>query len=65
MVSEMVILSCDSWAEKALVPAFVFFFQLLYPFAWVNDPLRGTAAAAGERMLIGGGRCCELVGLKL
>ena len=29
MVSEMVALACDSWAERALVPAFVFFFQLL------------------------------------
>ena len=34
------------------MPAFVFFFQLLYPFAWVNDPLRATAAAAGGTMLI-------------
>jgi hopene-associated glycosyltransferase HpnB len=35
-----------------LVPAFVFFFQLLYPFAWVNDSLRSTAAAAGGSVLI-------------
>jgi hopene-associated glycosyltransferase HpnB len=52
LVSEMVALNCDSAAEHALVPAFVFFFQLLYPFAWVNDPLRATAAAAGGTMLI-------------
>ena len=52
LVSEMVALNCDSTAEHALVPAFVFFFQLLYPFAWVNDPLRATAAAAGGTMLI-------------
>jgi glycosyltransferase involved in cell wall biosynthesis len=52
MVSEMVALSCDSLAERALVPAFVYFFQLLYPFAWVNDPLRATAAAAGGTILI-------------
>jgi hopene-associated glycosyltransferase HpnB len=52
LVSEMVTLSCDSLAERALVPAFVFFFQLLYPFAWVNDPLRGTAAAAGGTILL-------------
>jgi hopene-associated glycosyltransferase HpnB len=52
LVSEMVRLKCDTWAERALVPAFVFFFQLLYPFAWVNDGLRATAAAAGGTILI-------------
>ena len=52
MVSEMVTLSCDSLAEKALVPAFVFFFQLLYPFAWVNNPQRVAAAAAGGTILL-------------
>jgi hopene-associated glycosyltransferase HpnB len=52
MVSEMVTLSCGSVAEKALIPAFVFYFQLLYPFAWVNNPLCGTAAAAGGSVLI-------------
>jgi hopene-associated glycosyltransferase HpnB len=52
LVSEMVALSCDSWAEKALIPAFVFYFQLLYPFAQVNNPLSGTAAAAGGTVLI-------------
>jgi hopene-associated glycosyltransferase HpnB len=52
LVSEMVALECATPAERALVPAFVYFFQLLYPFAWVNDPLRGTAAAAGGTALI-------------
>jgi hopene-associated glycosyltransferase HpnB len=52
LVSEMVALNCASWAERALVPAFVFFFQLLYPFQWVNDPLRKTAAAAGGTVLL-------------
>jgi hopene-associated glycosyltransferase HpnB len=52
LVSEMVALHCSSHAEHALVPAFVFFFQLLYPFDWVNDPLRVTAAAAGGTILI-------------
>ena len=52
LVSGMVALACESAAERALVPAFVYFFQLLYPFAWVNDPLRPTAAAAGGTILI-------------
>jgi hopene-associated glycosyltransferase HpnB len=52
LVSEMVVLNCDSQAEHALVPAFVYFFQLLYPFDWVNDPLRATAAAAGGTIVL-------------
>jgi hopene-associated glycosyltransferase HpnB len=52
LVSEMVELSRDGWAAQALLPAFVYFFQMLYPFAWVNDPFRGTAAAAGGAILI-------------
>ena len=52
MVSEMVALHCRSVPERALVPAFVYLFQLLYPFARVNDPRRSTAAAAGGTVLI-------------
>ena len=52
LVSEMVELRCASLAERALVPAFVFFFQLLYPFARVNDPRCRTAAAAGGTVLL-------------
>lgn len=52
LTSEMVTLACESWAERAFVPAFVFFFQLLYPFAWVNDRDKPTAAAAGGTILI-------------
>jgi hopene-associated glycosyltransferase HpnB len=52
MASLMVRLSTDSLAEKAVVPAFVFFFRMLYPFAWVREPLRATAAAAGGYVLI-------------
>jgi hopene-associated glycosyltransferase HpnB len=52
MVSEMVRLNCASVAERLLVPAFVYFFQMLYPFAKVNDPRSAVAAAAGGTMLI-------------
>ena len=52
LTSLMVKLRCESPAERWLVPAFVFFFQMLYPFAFVNDPGRRTAAAAGGCMLV-------------
>lgn len=52
LVSVMVRLRTDSFAEKLLIPAFVFFFFELYPPAWVSDPRSRTAAAAGGVMLI-------------
>ena len=52
LVSLMAELSCATPAERFLIPAFVFFFQMLYPFAWVADPRRRTAAAAGGCMLV-------------
>ncbi|POF62804.1 glycosyl transferase [Novacetimonas maltaceti] len=51
-VSEMVELNCKSPAERMLVPAFVFFFALLYPFASVNNPRSRTAGAAGGTILV-------------
>jgi hopene-associated glycosyltransferase HpnB len=52
LVSLMAKLHCESFAEKLLIPAFVFFFAMLFPFAWSNDPARKTAAAAGGCMLV-------------
>ena len=52
LVSLMVRLRCASGWERLLIPAFVFFFQKLYPFPWVADPRRRTAAAAGGCMLV-------------
>lgn len=52
LVSRMALLRCQSLAERALIPAFVFFFQLLYPFRAVNLPKRSTAAAAGGCVLV-------------
>jgi hopene-associated glycosyltransferase HpnB len=50
--SLMARLRCESIAERLTIPAFIFFFQMLYPFSWVNDASRRTAAAAGGCMLV-------------
>jgi hopene-associated glycosyltransferase HpnB len=50
--SLMVNLRCATIAERAFVPAFIFFFQMLYPFAWVNRRDHPMAAAAGGCMLV-------------
>jgi hopene-associated glycosyltransferase HpnB len=50
--SLMVKLRCESTAERALIPAFIFFFQMLYPFSWVNRADGAVAAAAGGCMLV-------------
>ena len=52
LTSLMAKLRCESFAERMFVPAFIFFFQMLYPFAWANDTRRSTAAAAGGCMLV-------------
>jgi hopene-associated glycosyltransferase HpnB len=50
--SWMAKLNCASWVERALIPAFIFFFQMLYPFRWINQPRARTAGAAGGCMLV-------------
>jgi hopene-associated glycosyltransferase HpnB len=52
LVSHMVKLSTGRPAERLLIPAFVFFFFALYPPAWIAEPRRKTAAAAGGCLLI-------------
>jgi hopene-associated glycosyltransferase HpnB len=51
LTSLMAKLSCANAAERLLIPAFVYFFGMLYPFAWVSDPKRKLAGAAGGCML--------------
>lgn len=50
--SRMARLRCASFAERLLIPPFVFFFILLYPPRWVNDPRKTTAASAGGCVLL-------------
>jgi hopene-associated glycosyltransferase HpnB len=52
LTSLMAKLRCETFAERASIPAFIFFFQMLYPFAWVNQPQSPVAAAAGGCMLV-------------
>jgi hopene-associated glycosyltransferase HpnB len=52
LTSLMAKLRCESLAERASVPAFIFFFQMLYPFRWVNRRDSAVAAAAGGCMLV-------------
>jgi len=51
-VSIMASLPAGSIPEKLLLPAFVYFFKQLYPFAWVNRDERPFAAAAGGCVLL-------------
>jgi hopene-associated glycosyltransferase HpnB len=52
LASFMVKLHCETVAEKLLIPAFVYFFFKLYPPAWIANPRRSTAGAAGGCILI-------------
>lgn len=51
LVSVMARLRTDSFWERLLAPAYVYFFKLLYPFALVNSPDSRIAAAAGGCVL--------------
>jgi len=52
LTSLMAKLRCESLAERTHVPAFIYFFQMLFPFSWVSKPHASTAAAAGGCMLV-------------
>jgi hopene-associated glycosyltransferase HpnB len=52
LYSLMAKLHCRSLAEQMLIPAFIFFFRMLYPFAWVSRRRHPIAAAAGGCMLV-------------
>jgi hopene-associated glycosyltransferase HpnB len=65
LVSLMARLRCQSGWERLLIPAFVYFFQKLYPFAWIADPRRRTAGAAGGCVLLRRDRLERLGGLAI
>jgi len=52
LASLMVKLRAETFAERLMIPAFVFFFEMLYPFSWIRDPAKRTAGAAGGCVLV-------------
>lgn len=52
LVSQMARLRAETGWERLIVPAFVYFFALLFPFRWSNQPGARTAAAAGGCSLV-------------
>jgi len=61
--SLMAKLDASSASERLMIPAFVYFFAMLYPFAWVNRRDRATAAAAGGCMLVDRGALARAGGI--
>jgi len=64
LVSLMSKLRCVSIWEILLIPAFIFFFQKLYPFSLVNDPNKSIAGAAGGCMLVNSQHLEEIGGIE-
>lgn len=52
LASFMVRLQCRTLPERLMIPAFVFFFRMLYPFRRINNPAHPLAGAAGGTMLV-------------
>ena len=63
LASYMVKLACATTAEKALIPAFVFFFLKLYPPKWIASGSHRTAGAAGGCILIRPEALCGIGGI--
>lgn len=52
LASLMVLLQAKTFPERALIPAFLYFFLMLYPPRWIEDDDLGTAGAAGGCILL-------------
>ena len=52
LVSQMARLCISAFWDRLLIPAFVLFFGMVFPFRWSNDPSTSTAAAAGGCLLV-------------
>jgi hopene-associated glycosyltransferase HpnB len=54
LASLMVMLEAKTLPERALIPAFLYFFLMLYPPKWIADEELATAGAAGGCILLRG-----------
>ena len=63
VTSLMVLLQAKTLPERALIPAFLFFFLKLYPPRWIADPRARTAGAAGGCILLRGEALQRIGGL--
>lgn len=63
LTSLMAKLRCESLAERVHIPAFIYFFQMLFPFTWVREPQAATAAAAGGCVLLKAGALRDAGGI--
>jgi hopene-associated glycosyltransferase HpnB len=52
LASLMVLLQANTFAERLLIPPFLYFFLMLYPPRWIADPNARTAGAAGGCILL-------------
>jgi hopene-associated glycosyltransferase HpnB len=52
LASLMVLLQAKTLPERALIPAFLYFFLMLYPPKWIADEELGAAGAAGGCILL-------------
>jgi len=63
LVSALPQLKCSTIAERVLLPAFTFYFFMLYPPTWVRSAKRKTAAAAGGNVLVKSSTLAEIGGI--
>jgi hopene-associated glycosyltransferase HpnB len=52
LTSWMVLLKTETFAERMLIPPFLYFFLMLYPPKWTANPIDRTAGAAGGSILL-------------
>jgi len=52
LTSLMVLLQAQTFAEKLIIPPFLYFFLMLYPPRWIANPKSRTAGAAGGSILL-------------